>query len=152
MRTYVLISFALVLILTSVGCGQRNQNHKLVRWPDGTNDSYAIEAEDGPGHVVIIPNVRSVQSNGRYLIGRADWKYLSGFPTNQDGRLLTNEFLFVVDKHKDFPKCYMLITTNQFRWNSWCATNNISTNLQQVGRFVESVQSAPSYHGGSPRL
>lgn len=144
----LLITVALVL----AGCGQKDKNHVLVRWPDGTNNCYAIEAERGKGSLVIIPDVRFIQTSEQFVIGRADWKYLEGFQQRGEERPLTNEFWFALDKHEDYPKCYVLITTNEQVWAAWCMRSKVSTNLQQVGQFLQAIQSAPSYQGGNPRL
>ena len=145
-------SLPLLAILVMTGCGQKDKNHALVRWPDGTNDCYAIEVERGKGHLVIIPDVRFIRTSEQFVIGKADWKYLDGFWQTQEGRPLTNEYWFALDKHKDHPKCYALITTNEQAWAAWCKRYKISTNLQQVAQFLEAAHSAPSYHGGSPPL
>ena len=102
-----------------LGCGQ---NHELVRWHDGTNDCYAVEVRRGKENLVLIPDVRYIQTTDRFVTGKAYWRYIEGFQRTREGNLLTNEFWFALDKHKDQPKCYVCITTNATAWLSWRTT------------------------------
>jgi len=148
----------MVVMLALVGCGQKDKNHQLVRWSDWTNDCYDIEVErisamtgNKTESIVVIPNVLFIQKAEQFVIGRADWKYLEGFPKSQTDVPMTNEFWFVLDKDLDYPKC-LSVTTNEQRWAAWCSAHSIKTNLVSVNAFVQAAQALPSYAGGDPRL
>lgn len=123
-----------MLLLTSC---TRPKGLALVRWTDESNDAYAIEIAHGDGHAVVIPRVRAIQTTERFILGRADWKYHDGYPTNSSGVLITNEFWFALDKARAYPKLYALISTNEQRWIDWCVHRNVGTNLLQVGEFLQ---------------
>jgi hypothetical protein len=146
--TFVVHAFLAALLL--FGCGQDGRKHALVRWPDGTNSRYDIEAKEGNADNVLVPDVRFIQTNERFIVGRAYWKYmatsqpstgqlLTEFWRTTDGRPLTNEFWFALDKYKEAPKCYLLVTTNATSWIKWCNTNKVSTNLVEVSQFQASA-------------
>ncbi len=145
-----LLVYAFLTAVLLFGCGQVGQKDALVQWPDGTNSRYGIEAKQGDGHNVLIPDVRFIQTNERFIVGRAYWRYLATSQTTPgplvaeflrtpDGRLLTNEIWFALDKHKDTPKCYLLVTTNATSWIQWCNTNKVSTNLVEISQFQTSA-------------
>lgn len=130
-------------------CGCGNPKHELVRWPDGTNDCYAIEAESGRGHIVLIPDVRFLQKNDRFITGRGYWRYMEGFNHKVNGKLFTNEFWFVLDKNRRFRKCDAYISMDVNSWMSFCFTKGAPTNIVEVNGFRET---APPYNGGKPEL
>jgi len=158
----IFVVHAFIAALLLFGCGQDGNKDELIQWPDGTNNRYDIEAKEGSGHIVLIPDVRFIQTNERFIVGRAYWRYMASkasphpstgqielssvkfpFPTEfwrtPDGRLLTNEFWFALDKYKNAPKCYLLVTTNATSWVKWCSTNKVSTNLVEVSQFQSSA-------------
>jgi len=142
---------AAMLMLILVGCGKADRSLHLVGWPDGTNNAFDIEAEYGKGQIVVVPDVRYIQTNERFVIGKADWKYLEGFPKSSNNIPNTNEFWFVLDKRVAYPKCYTSLTTNEQQWIVWCDAHNLSTNLLPVNRFVQFAETN-LWHWGEHRL
>jgi hypothetical protein len=148
------ITFMVHTILTALllfGCGQNREKDALTQWPDGTNSRYDIEAKNGNAHDVLVPDVRFIQTNERFIMGRAYWRYMATYQPSPgpalvefwrtpDGRLLTNEFWFALDRYKDIPKCYLLVTTNTASWIKWCNTNNVSTTLMEISQFRASTR------------
>ena len=120
-------------------------------WPDGTNDAYDIEVADGKGYVVVIPDVLSIRTTRRFVIGRADWKYIEGYGKTSAGIPVTNEFWFALDKGAAYPKCYASVTTNKQHWIAWCVGRNVPTNLLQVSNFLDFAETN-QWHGGEHRL
>ena len=137
---------SLIACLCGFGCGAAK--HELVRWPDGTNDCYAIEADHGSAQLVVIPDVQLIQKNARFITGKASWKYINGYYPQADGSPDTNEFWFVVDKRR-FLMRDTVISLDYAIWSSWCLENGAPTNLQDVFTFRKSI---PSQGGGGPEL
>ena len=137
---YMLRPHAALLMLCLVGCTQRNHSLNLVRWLDGTNHAYGIEVAYGDGHAVVIPDVLSIQTTERFVIGKAEWKYIEGFWKSSTGAPITNSFWFALDKEAVYPKCYASVTTNEQMWSTWCTAHHVSTELLRVGEFVRSAQ------------
>ena len=151
MRTIVSAALAVLVLGFAAGCGSlRNEEFKLVRWPDGENDRYAIEIPRAKGSVVVIPDVRALQTATQFVSGNAYWKYMDGFYSTPDGSVMTNEFWFVLDKGKPFPKCYAIVSTNKESWIAWCISHNAPTNIMEIKAFVGSR--SPSGGGGVPPL
>jgi len=135
------------------GCVGHTKIYELVEWSDGTNNCYAVElrivGDARAGRLVLVPDVRFIHKNERFITGGASWRYRDGFYTGTFGLPNTNEFWFVLDKCRDFPKCYVFTSTNYHEWAAWCASNNAPTNLVDVNHYRET---APLYSGGGPRL
>jgi hypothetical protein len=150
-QTIALAIFATVCLAIPQGCGRlANQEWKLVRWPDKANDRYAIEITRAEGSDVVIPDVRALQANSQFVSGKAYWKYINGFYKTSSGSFYTNEFWFVLDKHKPYPKCYATISTNKGSWVMWCHSHNAPTNIVEIGEFITSRSSPEG--GGAPLL
>ena len=133
----------------TLGCGDSiRKDYKLVRWPDGSINRHAIEVVQGRGTIVVIPDVRALQVSGRIVSGIADWKYLDGFYRSADGALLTNDFWFVLDTRKSYPKC-LRIWTKEELWAAWCASNGAPTNTVSAEEFITNQSSKG---GGALRL
>lgn len=132
-----------------LGCGDSIRNdYKLVRWPDGLINRQAIELVQGRGTIVVIPDVRALQASGPLVSGIADWKYLDGFYRSAAGALLTNDFWFVLDTRKSYPKC-LRIWTKEELWAAWCASHGAPTNTISTEEFI-TTQSSKA--GGALRL
>jgi hypothetical protein len=143
--------FSTVCLIIPLGCGSSaKEEYKLVRWPDGTNDRYAIEISRQKGSDVVIPDVRALQTNNQFVSGNAYWKYIDGFYMTPNGAFTTNEFWFVLDKHKTYPKCYVIISTNKPSWIAWCLFHNVPTNIVEIAGFV-TLRTSPE-GGGTPSL
>jgi len=150
-RTIVCTSLGVLVLGFADGCGSlRNEEFKLVRWPDGDNDRYAIEISRDKGSEVVIPDVRALQTTTRFISGNAYWKYMDGFYSTSDGTIMTNEFWFVLDKGKGYPTCYAIISTNRESWIAWCISHNAPTNIIEIKAFV--VSRSSSGGGGMPTL
>jgi len=142
---------AVPFLWVPLGCGNlTNEEYKLIRWPEGTNDRYAVEIARRKGGDVVIPDVRALQITNEFVSGNAYWKYIDGFYTTSNGSLITNEFWFVLDKHKSYPKCYVTTSTNKESWIAWCASHNVSTNIVEIKEFLASR--AVSGRGAAPQL
>ena len=142
---------ATVCLAAPLGCGSlAREEYKLIRWPDGTNDRYAIEIPRQKGSDVVIPDVRALQTSSQFVSGNAYWKYIDGFYSTPSGSLTTNEFWFVLDKRKPYPGCYATISTNKQSWVAWCLSHNVATNIVDIGGFVSSRTSPGG--GGAPSL
>lgn len=150
-QTIVVGIMAIPLLWVPLGCSDLTKHqYKLVRWPDGSNDRYAIEIARQSGSDVVIPDVRGLQTTGQFVSGNAYWRYINGFYGGSDGSLLTNEFWFVLDKHKSYPKCYANTSAKKESWIAWCASHNVSTNIVDISAFVTSR--TVSGGGGAPEL
>ncbi len=146
-RTIVSAVLAVLVLALALGCGRLKKNeYKLVRWPDGENDRYAIEIPRSKGSDVVIPDVRALQTANQFVSGKAYWKHLDGFYSTPSGLLTTNEFWFVLDKRKAYPKCYATISTNKESWIAWCISHSVPTNIVEIKEFVRSR--SPSGGGG----
>jgi hypothetical protein len=91
-----------------------------------------------------------LQTTEKFVSGSAYWKYIDGFYSTAKGAPITNEFWFVLDKHKPYPKCIATVSTNKESWIAWCASQGAPTNTLDVGEFV--VSRSHSEGGGPPRL
>jgi hypothetical protein len=148
--TVSVVTAILFLWILLVGCvGSSEKEYKLIRWPDGANDRYGIEVARQKGSDVVIPDVRSLQTTEQFVSGNAYWRYIDGFYSTAKGAPITNEFWFVLDKNKTYPKC-LVISTNKESWIAWCASHNAPTNLVAVKEFVISRSSPKG--GGAPKL
>jgi hypothetical protein len=149
-----------------VGCSRPDSSMRLVGWPNGTHDAYDIEVPFGEvhfslppqmpvrwvhGQAVVIPDVLSIHTTERFVIGKADWKYIGGYWKSSTGGAITNEFWFALDKRSAYPKCYALITTNAQQWIAWCASHAVSSKLLGVNRFVRFAETN-RWKGGDHRL
>jgi len=151
MRTTVSVVTAVLFLWIPLGCGNLpKKEYKLIRWPDGTNDRYAIEVARHKGSDVVIPDVRTLQTTEQFVSGNAYWKYIDGFYSTTKGAPITNEFWFVLDKRKSYPNCYATISTNRESWIAWCASHNAPTNIVDIKEFVASRSG--SRGGGAPQL
>ena len=73
MRIQTIASAVLVTLCLAIplGCGSlTKEQYKLIRWPDGTNDRYAIEIPRQKGSDVVIPDVRALQTNSQFVAPR----------------------------------------------------------------------------------
>jgi hypothetical protein len=146
------VMFATVCLAALLGCHiWEKEDYKLIRWGDGTNDCYAIEiSHEKKGSDVVIPDVWAFQTNSQFISGNAYWKHVNGFYSTPDGSLNTNEFWFVLDKRKPYPKCYATVSTNKQSWVSWCLSHNAPTNIVDITEFI-SVRTSRG-GGGAPSL
>ena len=150
-QAIVFVVTAILFLWVHLGCGNfTKEGYRLIRWPDGTNDLYAIEIARHKGSDVVIPDVRALQTTEQFVSGNAYWKYIDGFYRTSNGLLITNEFWFVLDKHKPYPKCYAAISTNKESWIAWCACHNVPTSIVDTKEFVTSR--SVSGGGGAPHL
>ena len=136
MQTKVFAAVAVLLSAFALGCG--NKEYQLVRWPDGENDRHAIEIRGNRGSVVVIPDVRVLQTANQFLSGNAYWNYKDVSYSTPNGSLMTNEFRFVLDKRAPYPKCYAMISTNKELWIAWCISHKAPTNIVEIKEFVDS--------------
>lgn len=150
-RPIVSAVLAFLVLALALGCGSlKKDEYKLVRWPDGENDRYAIELARPKVSYVVIPDVRALQTANHFIVGKAYWKYLDGFFTNPRGLPITNEVWFVLDKRKSYPKCYAFLSTKKESWIAWCISHNVPTNIVEIEEFVSSR--LPLGGGGVPPL
>ena len=134
----------LLLLLTQGGGKFSERELVLERWVSETNQGYALEMRGPEGSDVLIPDVRTLAADKRFVTGAAYWRYLDGFYEASD----TNKFWFVVDKQKLYPATTIVATTNLHDWISWCSSNNAPTNLQSVPEFIDGQPESE----GAPRL
>ena len=137
-RTIVSAVLAVLVLALALGCGRLKKNeYKLVRWPDGENDRYAIEIPRSKGSDVVIPAVRALQTANQFVSGKAYWKHLDGFYSTPSGLLTTNEFGSYWTSVKPiqsatppFPPTRSLI--------AWCISHSVPTNIVEIKEFVGS--------------
>jgi hypothetical protein len=148
---------AILLILTSLllpflqGCDiLKSREYTLEKWNDGTNEYYAIENPQARESFVVIPDVRAIQKNDRFISGNAYWNYIGGTHSSSGIVPFTNEFWFVLDKSKTFPKCYVFISRTNEQWIHWCMSHDVPTNLMEIKEFVDSI--SPEGGGHRPPL
>ena len=131
-------NIAFLLLVVFIGCSRSHPEFQLVRWPDGTNDAFAIENVQKGGSDVVIPNVQALAVSREVVAGRGNWRYLNGYSRSENGLPVTNEFWFALNKTADQRKWYAFISLNQHSWEVWCASNGISPVLMAPGEFLNS--------------
>ncbi|MCF7669661.1 MAG: hypothetical protein K9N48_07790 [Verrucomicrobia bacterium] len=145
------LGFEIMFMCVLMGCGDvSKEEYRLVSWPEGTNDNYAIEISHNNVSDVAIPDVQRLLISSQYVIGCAYWKYINGYYKMPYGLVNTNEFWFVLDKSKRYPKCYTYISTNKESWLIWCVSNNVPTNTINIDKYIK-LNTSPS-GGGAPKI
>lgn len=157
----LLTGLAMLGMAGVVGCDS-SAGHKfeLANWSDGPTVRYAIEFRKGNGADVLIPDVRALQADDRFVSGVAYWNYIDGLNMPSNGLLGTNRFWFVIDKQKEREHRltgklwsvvnkqnlrydrFMAVTTNEQSWMAWSRSNSAPTNLVETAEFLAARRSS----------